>query len=222
MPGHIGGERRSQGARRAEAESRMLAAAMELVARKGLSAISLTEVGIAAGYSRGLASHYFDSRDHLLTALTGQVMRTFVARAQARQLDLPPLAALARLIEYYLADVAADPTGWRVFLELLHEALVNPAVARGLAPLHVGAIDRLERLIQSGITAGDFRPDIDPRAEATVVLAALRGLAALRVTYPDSPDFSGAARALAGSLVEGLRRQNARARGRANRLRTAG
>ena len=210
-------ERRSHVERRAEAQRKMLAAAMQLVAQKGLGAVTLTEVGTAAGYSRGLAAHYFESRDDLLTALAEQVMQTFVARAQARQPALPALATLARLIEYYLADVAADPVGWRVFLELLHEALVNPAVAKGLAPLHVGAVDRLEELIRAGVKAGELRAGIKPRAEAAVVLAALRGLAGLIVTYPDDPDFPAAARALAGSLIEGLRKRTEPATRRAAR-----
>ena len=202
-----GVERRSHEVRRAEAEQRMLAAAMQLVAAKGLAATTLTEVGLAAGYSRSLAAHYFESRDHLLTALTQQVMQKFMARAQARQAELPPLAALSRLIEYYLKDVAADPAGWRVYLELLHEALVNPAVASGLAALHAQAVDSLAQLIRAGIAAGELRPRLKPRAEAVVVLAALRGLAGLMVTYPADADLAAAARALAGSLTEGLRRR---------------
>ena len=204
------GERRNQAERRAEAERKMLAAAMDLVARKGIGAISLTEVGQAAGYSRSLAAHYFASRDELLTALTGQVMRSFVSRMEARALDKSPLATLTRMMELYFADVASDSTGWRVFLELLHEALVNPAIAQGLAPLHVGALDRIEQLISAGIASGDLRPDIDPRAEAAVILAALRGLAGLLITYPDNVEFRNASSALASSLVHGLRRRTAR------------
>ncbi len=86
----------------------------------------------------------------------------------------------------------AEPVGWRVYLELLHEAMINPTVAAGLAPLHA-AIDGPEALIRAGILAGEIRADLDPRAEAAILLANLRGLSGLLVTYPGNLDFIRAA-----------------------------
>jgi AcrR family transcriptional regulator len=122
-------ERRTQAERRAEAEERILAAAIRLVGEKGLGALTLADAGAAAGYSRALPAHYFGSRDGLVAALVDRVMRQFVARAQPRDTGLPPLVALRRTMDYYVENVVAERAGWRVFLELLHEALINPAVA---------------------------------------------------------------------------------------------
>ena len=61
--------RRTQAERRAEAESRVLSAAAEIVAEKGVDGLTLAEAGERAGYSRGLAGHYYRSKDELHAAM---------------------------------------------------------------------------------------------------------------------------------------------------------
>ena len=61
--------RQTQVERRAESEQRLLTAAAELIATEGFAAASLERVGAAAGYSRGLASQKFGSKDGLVTAV---------------------------------------------------------------------------------------------------------------------------------------------------------
>jgi AcrR family transcriptional regulator len=87
----IGSERRSQAGRRDEAEQRLLAAAVRLVAEQGLERITLADVGAAAGYSRGLPAHYFGSKAGLVVALAGQLIGGSGKRWTARN---PTAAAL--------------------------------------------------------------------------------------------------------------------------------
>jgi hypothetical protein len=55
------------------------------------------------------------------------------------------------------------------------------------------------------VAAGEIRAGLDPRAEAAMILASLRGMATLLVTHPGNPDFARAAAALAPALERGLR-----------------
>src|SRR5688572_3838808 len=61
--------RRTQRERREETRSKVLAAATALIARHGSRALTLAAVGEAAGYSRGIVSHHFGSRENLLRAV---------------------------------------------------------------------------------------------------------------------------------------------------------
>src|SRR4051794_25726847 len=61
--------RRTQQERREEAERKVLAAATALIAQHGSRVLTLAEVGEAAGYSRGIVSHHFGSRENLLRAV---------------------------------------------------------------------------------------------------------------------------------------------------------
>ncbi len=59
-----------QAGRTTETERRLLDATMEIVAARGVRAVTLAAVGTAAGYSRGIVTHQFGSRRGLLDALT--------------------------------------------------------------------------------------------------------------------------------------------------------
>src|ERR1043165_6903985 len=61
--------RRTQQERREEAERKVLAAATALITQHGSRALTLAAVGEAAGYSRGIVSHHFGSRENLLRAV---------------------------------------------------------------------------------------------------------------------------------------------------------
>src|SRR5690349_25093328 len=94
--------RRTQQERREETERRVLAAATALIAQRGSRALTLAEVGEAAGYSRGIVSHHFGSRENLLRA----VMR------DARTFALPDRADsaadwLADMVRAYLKNVTS-------------------------------------------------------------------------------------------------------------------
>lgn len=69
--------RRTQQERRDESEQRMLAAGVRLIAQYGSEKLTLTEVGKCAGYSRGLPTQHFGSRDQYLKALASYVAIEF-------------------------------------------------------------------------------------------------------------------------------------------------
>src|SRR5947209_1778026 len=61
--------RRTQQQRRDQAEAALLNAAAELIVEDGVHSLTLARVGERAGYSRGLVTHYFGSKQALLQRL---------------------------------------------------------------------------------------------------------------------------------------------------------
>src|SRR2546426_956769 len=78
------GEHRTQARRRDEAERKILVAAEEIVAEFGFDRLTLAQVGERAGCSRGLPSHYFPTKDDLLSALGRYIVESYNARREAR------------------------------------------------------------------------------------------------------------------------------------------
>src|SRR5690242_21175267 len=120
--------RRTQRERREETERKVLAAATALIAQHGSRALTLAEVGQAAGYSRGIVAHHFGSRENLLRA----VMR------DAQVFDLPDPGGnagdwLADTVRAYLENVARPRPAPRAFLMMWGEALAADPV---LMPLY--------------------------------------------------------------------------------------
>ncbi len=62
----LANRRLTQAERTEISDMKMLDATVDLIVSRGPSATSLKEVGLKAGYSRGLASQRFGSKDNLM------------------------------------------------------------------------------------------------------------------------------------------------------------
>jgi len=67
--------------RREEAINKIIDSAITLISEKGVKDITMAEIGIHAGYSRGLPHQYFASKDLLIEA----VLRTIIERFNERR-----------------------------------------------------------------------------------------------------------------------------------------
>src|SRR5690349_22428973 len=94
--------RRTQRERREETERKVLAAATALIAQHGSRALTLAEVGEAAGYSRGIVSHHFGSRENLLRAVMRDAQTFTLPDAGDSAADW-----LADMVRAYLKNVTS-------------------------------------------------------------------------------------------------------------------
>lgn len=172
--------RRTQQERREQTERKVVAAATALIAERGSRALTLAEVGEAAGYSRGIVSHHFGSRENLLCA----VMR------DAQTFDLPEPrdsagAWLADTVRAYLKNVTNRGPAARAFLQMWGEAIAHDPV---LMPLYAEQDARFRRLladkVRKGIRDGSVRADADPDAMAVFLVGLLRGIALQLISTP--------------------------------------
>jgi AcrR family transcriptional regulator len=164
---------RTQAERRAETERRVLDAATRLVAARGVRAVTLAAVGGAAGYSRGIVTHHFGSRQGLLDVLTRQLQDRFAAPAS----ELRGLDRLLQLVDAYLVHLRAGDLAARVFLVLWAEALTaEPDLRPVFAERDARFRATLAECLHEGITIGDIRPDVDPDALALALVGQLRGM----------------------------------------------
>ena len=76
----MGVARLTQAERTALSDRRMRDSAIELIVAQGTTAMSLKQVGEAAGYSRGLASQRFGSKDGLFSFIVRSVGEDWLAK----------------------------------------------------------------------------------------------------------------------------------------------
>jgi len=180
---------RTQAERRDEAERRILEAAADIVAEGGFEAITLAEAGARAGYSRGLPSHYFRTRDDLLSALGAYIVETFQARRRANAAGATGFDGLLEAIRVYFEMPLDRPNMVRAFHAVLAGALNTPAIAATVARLNHTSATEVAAGIRAGIAAGRLRDDIDPDAQGVLILAALRGSIAQWLVDPERIDL---------------------------------
>jgi AcrR family transcriptional regulator len=143
----------------------------------------LARVGERAGYSRGIVTHHFGSKQALLERLARATQAGFVPGLGG----LPPgLDRLLRLIDGYVGALGQVGVFNRAFLLLWAEA----ATASELAPIFRERDDAfradLRDDVHAGIADGTIRPDLIP-AEVAVV-GQLRGIGLQRLLDPRAVD----------------------------------
>jgi len=165
-------EHRTQPERRAETERRVLEAAVRLIAERGSRSVSIADIGHAAGYSRGIVTHQFGTKEDLLRAIVDHAQRVFAIASESGGLE-----ELLEFVGQYLRRLhEAAPVG-QAFLLLWAEAAAGEPV---LKPLFVERDRSFRKVvaahIRRGIAEGSIRADVDANGTATVILAVLRGV----------------------------------------------
>lgn len=174
--------RRTQQQRRDQAETALLDAAAELVIEEGVHSLTLARVGERAGYSRGLATHYFGSKQALLQRLAHATQTGFVPGLDG----VPPgLGRLLRLIDGYIGALGQLRMPNRAFLLLWAEAATAADLAAIFRERDEAFRSDLREDITAGIADGTIRPDTAAEDAAVAVLAQLRGIGLQRLV--DSP-----------------------------------
>lgn len=187
---------RTQEERRKEAEEALLQAATNIVASHGTAALTLSEVGAAAGFSRGLPAHYFGSKQGLLIA-AATYMRKYFYRGLKRSHELEPglealLSRVARYYDFVLEAQVKGPEhimGPTAFQIILLEFLSNPSIRKPIAEFDRETMRYLATEVRAGIARGEIHADVDPEAEAALILGALRGSIAQWCIAPESTDL---------------------------------
>lgn len=196
--------RRTQAERTATASRRMLRAARRLIARQGYTKTTLAQVGREAGYSGGLVSHHFGSKEGLLRELVRRITQRFYTdQMQPALAGLSGIDAIAAAADIYLEELVAREERMRTLYVLMGEAL-GPVASIGevFAELNRGFRETIRTLIDQGVESGEIRAGLDPEAEAALVVGMLRGVALQWITDPGCFDLD----AVGTSLKDAIRR----------------
>lgn len=198
--------RRTQAERAATANRRMLRAAIRLIARQGYTKTTLAQVGKEAGYTGGLVSHHFGSKEGLLRELVEHAAGRFY---QDQLLEATQhksgLDALCATVDAYLDELVAHQEHMRALYVLQGEAL-GPLVEINevFAELNRGFRVNARAWIGAGVKAGEIRSDLDPDAEAGVFVGMLRGVATQWMVDPGCFDLDVVRQSLKDSLCRHL------------------
>ena len=168
---------RTQQERRSEAELRLLATARELIARRGWAGTTLTDVGEAAGYSRGLAGHYFGSKAGLLRAITNQINNRLMEEIQKAPPTPSGLQAILSFISVYLGRKDPVWTNTRALLNLMTEALLEGSEnSDQMINFNASMFRYIEKNIRAGIKLGEIDKGVSPVVGAEFIIGTLRGM----------------------------------------------
>jgi AcrR family transcriptional regulator len=158
---------------------RLLDAAGELIVEGGYEAMTLAAVGERAGYSRGLVTARFGSKDQLLKALVDRITgvwshRNVLPRTEGRS----GREAIVILVDAIATQAQRDPGAIRVLYALMFEALGPvPELRTTFVEIHTAMRADLARLVRRGVRDGSILKGTPPAGEAALIVSSLRGIA---------------------------------------------
>lgn len=199
--GHLTPTRRSQAERRAETERRVLDAAVRLIAGRGSQQMSLADVGAAAGYSRGIVTHQFGTKEQMLRCLAEYAQEEFGPPGD----QLSGLERLLVVVDEYLERVFRGEAVTQAFLLLWTESLTSQAALRdAFRGRDAHFRDVIAGYIAEGIREGDVRASVDPGSAALVLVGQLRGIALQVLLDPQAVSPTGIRREARELVRRGL------------------
>ena len=142
---------------------RLLAAAHEMLRERGVEA-EIKEIAERAGVGIGTFYRNFPTKDELIVAIAQEMFDAIAAVTDDALAEDDPIAALRHLMAGGLALVQQ----YGDLMEILHGMMPPGCKEQILA--NVDPLARVGAVIQKGIDAGLYRPEIDCELVATTVI----------------------------------------------------
>ncbi len=199
---------RTQPDRQALSDAAMARAAVALICERGAAATTLKDVGVRAGYSRGLAGYRFGSKAGLWSFLVHTIGEEWLAELRRAAAGTSGLTTLHAALDAHRRMLLESPQRIRAFYMLWFDSVgPDPALRAQIARIHERRRLDVEQWIDAGVRDGGVRADADVRAVADQFVSQIVGIVyQWLVADPDTPD-----RARVNELHADLARQMTRA-----------
>ncbi len=158
--------------------------------------MTLAAIGKRAGYSYGLVTQRFGSKDGLMWAMVESMIVDWSRRPPRRNAATSLLSQWRPVLEGLRASAAKDPVSLRALWAVMFEA-VKPGTTLNerVRELHRNQREGTARSIRREIESGRIPADFPPDATAAILISVLRGLAYQWLLDPEF-DYDAAVEAL--------------------------
>jgi AcrR family transcriptional regulator len=182
-------KRRTQEERRAESGYKLLEAAAQLIGQKGFVQTSLEEIGLKAGYSRGLVSHRYGSKEGLARELMHEISVGMARNLEPITEDYSGLEAVRRIAKEYLASVENATVRTRALYVLMFESLGPLSGLRKDFDAITEEFNRVFQLqLELAVKKGEIPEHTHCKTVAFNLVAHLRGITLMWITNPNMVD----------------------------------
>jgi AcrR family transcriptional regulator len=167
--------------------------------------VTLAEVGHRAGYSRGIVTHHFGTKE----ALLGAFARVAQGHVRPPAEQEPGLEHLAAAVNAYLVQVRSGDPYVRGFLLLWVESVNAPPELRAIfSERDRFFVDQILGDLDAGVAAGTIAADVDLTATAVALAAQLRGIGLQLIIDPESLDVDHTNEVVRRTLLGALENRN--------------
>jgi AcrR family transcriptional regulator len=182
-----GAEAKAEPAAERGARERILAAAVERIARDGIDEVRIARIAMDAGVSSSLVHYHFETREALLEQaldysyeLAGDVR----LGPEGDAVELGAVQRLAAMIDQFLPYPGMLERDWILWVELWLRAVRHEEMRPTAARLYARMRDWFSEAIATGVERGELPEGVDPDRVADRILALSDGYG-VRVLFGD-------------------------------------
>lgn len=196
----------------ARTRAALLRSAGRVLAAKGLAGASIAEIVEDAGFTKGAFYANFSSKDELLLAVLDETFARAISDIEGAVEGHADVEGQAREAgDAWVAQLAQEPAGGRLFLELMVHAARDEQFRAALVERQQVLRDRVTGIFESRAADLGLTPPFPLDRAARMTSAMAHGVALARLVEPDAidDDFFGTmlvtfiAGLLAGGTVAG-------------------
>ena len=193
-----------------ETRTRILDAAEQVFAEKGVSRTSLADIAQTAGVTRGAIYWHFANKGELFTEMFDRVLLPLdeLKAASVDPNEADPLGRLVEICTVCLRDTANDPHRRRVFDILFHKCEfveeMGPVMARYQNTMRE-SLTSIQAGMRNAISKGQLPADMNVPVAASMVHAFISGSLKDMLFVPEVLDFGRHARQMVESMIDALR-----------------
>jgi AcrR family transcriptional regulator len=167
---------RTQVERREESDARMIRAGIKLIAKNGVAGTTLADIGVTAGYSRGLPVYAFGTKDKFLIALLKSMEVWFEKHLRGQLAGKKGLEAVRARLKTHLFSLKRDPVAIAALYSLFSESFFGNESLRIEVERFVGQWRRgFARHLEEAYKAGEI-DRIDFEKHGAIYVALVRGV----------------------------------------------
>ncbi len=182
----------SRGSRRKrQTREKLLQAAMELMAERGMDGVAINEITERADVGFGTFYNHFPSKDAIYAVLIQQVFEDFADDIDARTRGMTDVAEILAFSIQMTLQKASNDRLWGKFL--VRESMTPDALTRGLG-------QRLVRDVLTGVQQGRFTSDDPITAFITLSGTVIAGVMAQQMTQDANSPVHQLSKLIGGDL----------------------
>lgn len=153
------------------------AAAFDILAREGLTGLTVRKVAKTAGYTTGALVHYYPAKSGLVLAASEHAAHVVRPRMEREEEVFPGLEGVRQVIYEALPRTSQARRLWSVWLVFWDQGRSDPEIGRLAQERYSEWHGRLTRLFRRAQAVGDVAAELDAATLARTATVLVDGIA---------------------------------------------
>ena len=173
---HSGPDRTGRTPRPADRRQEIIAAAIQVIARDGIRACTVSALEHETGFARGHFTYHFQAKEEIISLAFATVASDWATNQMETTIGDNGRERLEHRVRAAVLWTQRRPDYFRCLMNFRVEIMRNPDAFPPAAAIRHQFWEFGAQMIRDGIAEGGFRPDVDPAMGIRTVFAIVDGM----------------------------------------------